>query len=145
MAFRDDLNTEERGNFMSNNNLFDSEDLTGQFDTSDIEQNKVLAAIGYIPVLFLVPLLAAPHSGYAKFHANQGLILTISSIVLGIARSILCFIFGIMPILRNFVPTIISAVVSVAILAYMVIGIVYSAQGRAKKLPLIGNLLDVIH
>lgn len=130
---------------MSNKNFLENEDMTGGFDTDDIEQNKVMAAIGYIPVLFLVPLLGAPNSPFAKFHANQGLILTIASIALGVARSVLCAIFGFMPFLRNFVPEIISTVVSVAILAYIVIGIVTAAQGKAKKLPLIGGLLNLIH
>ena len=42
---------------MDNNNMFDSEDLTGSFDTNDIEQNKAISAIAYIPILFLVPIL----------------------------------------------------------------------------------------
>lgn len=130
---------------MDNNNLFDSEDVTGSFDTNDIEQNKVVSAIGYIPVLFLVPLLAAPQSPFAKFHANQGLILTLTAFVLGVAQAVLCAIFGIMPILKEFVPVIIQSVVSVAILAYMVIGIIYASQGHAKKLPLIGGLFSIIH
>lgn len=41
---------------MDNNNMFDSEDLTGSFDTNDIEQNKAISAIAYIPILFLVPM-----------------------------------------------------------------------------------------
>jgi uncharacterized membrane protein len=130
---------------MSNKNFLDSEDITGSFDTSDIEQNKVVAAIGYIPVLFLVPLLGASGSPYAKFHANQGLILTIASIALGIARSVLCAVFGILPILGKFIPDIISTIVSVAILAFIVIGVVNSMQGKAKKLPLIGGFLNLIH
>ena len=130
---------------MSNKDFFDSDDYTGGFDTRDIEQNKVLAAIGYIPVLFLVPLLAAPHSRFAKFHANQGLILTIFSLALGLARNVLCMIFEIMPVFRHFVPTIISSVVSVAVLAYMVIGVITAAQGKAKKLPVIGGVIDIIH
>lgn len=129
---------------MDKKNFLETDDVTGKFDTNDIEQNKVIAAIGYIPVLFLVPLLGAPNSSYAKFHANQGLILTLASIVLGVARAVLCSIFGIMPFLRNFVPEIISTVVSVGILAYMVIGIVTAAQGKAKKLPLIGGLLNIL-
>ena len=68
---------------MANNNMFDSDDYSGRFDTNDIEQNKIIAAIGYIPVLFLVPMLATS-SPYAKFHANQGLILTVVSIILNV-------------------------------------------------------------
>lgn len=130
---------------MSNNDFFGPDDYTGNFDTNDIEQNKVLSAIGYIPVLFLVPLLAAPHSPFAKFHANQGLILTIAAAALGVASKVLCAIFAVLPIMRHFIPTIISAVVSVAVLAYMVIGVITAAQGKAKKLPVIGGLLDIIH
>lgn len=130
---------------MSNNNFFETEDTTGNFDTNDIEQNKVVSAIGYIPVLFLVPLLGASNSPFAKFHANQGLILTIAAIALGVARSVLCAVFGFMPILRNFVPDIISAIVSVAILAYIVIGVVTAVQGKARKLPFIGGFLNLIH
>ncbi len=130
---------------MSNKNFLESEDMTGSFGTNDIEQNKVVAAIGYIPVLFLVPLLGASGSPFAKFHANQGLILTIAAIALGIARSVLCAIFGILPIFKSFVPEIISTIVSVAILAYIVIGVINAVQGKAKKLPFIGGFLNLIH
>ncbi len=130
---------------MSDKNFLDTEDITGSFDTNDIEQNKVVAAIGYIPVLFLVPLLGASNSPFAKFHANQGLILTITAVALGIARSVLCAIFSILPILRNFVPEIISTIVSIAILAYIAIGVVNAVQGKAKKLPIIGGFLNLIN
>lgn len=130
---------------MSNNNFFESEDLTGSFDTSDIEQNKIVSAIGYIPVLFLVPLLGASHSEFAKFHANQGLILTITAIALGVARSVLCLVFGFIPVLNHFIPDIISTAVSLIILAYIAIGVIYAAQGKAKKLPFIGGFLNLIH
>lgn len=130
---------------MNEKNFFDSKDASGSFDTKDIENNKVLAAIGYIPVLFLVPLFAAPSSSYAKFHANQGLILTIAAIALGIARSVFCTIFRFIPLLRHFIPDIISAVVSVAILAYITIGVINAVTGKAKKLPFIGGFLTLIH
>ncbi|MBQ3566837.1 MAG: hypothetical protein IJA12_06635 [Oscillospiraceae bacterium] len=130
---------------MSNKNFLNSEDTTGNFDTNDIENNKVLAAIGYIPVLFLIPLLASPSSPYAKFHANQGLILTLAAVALGIARSVLCSIFGFIPLIRVFIPEIISTAVSLAVLAYIIIGVVNAATGKARKLPFIGDFLNIIH
>lgn len=130
---------------MSNKNFLDFEDSTGNFDTNDIENNKVLAAIGYIPVLFLIPLLAAPSSPYAKFHANQGLILTIAAVALGIARSVLCSIFGFIPLIRVFIPEIISTAVSLVVLAYIILGVVNAATGKARKLPFIGGFLNIIH
>lgn len=122
------------------NNMFDSDDLTGSFDTNDIEQNKGLSAIGYIPILFLVPMLAT-QSPYAKFHANQGLIVTIVSIVLSVASSVLGWVLQWVPV----IPDLISIATSLATLALIIIGIVNAVQGKAKKLPIVGGLLNVIH
>lgn len=125
---------------MNNNNLFDTEDLTGSFDTNDIEQNKAISAIAYIPILFIVPMLAT-QSPYAKFHANQGLIMTLTCIILNIASRILGFVLEWVPIL----PTLVSAVFSLTSLALLIIGIANAVQGKAKKLPIVGGLLNVIH
>ena len=43
----------------------------------DIEANKTVAALSYISILFLVPLLAKKDSKFSQFHAKQGLILFI--------------------------------------------------------------------
>lgn len=125
---------------MNNNNLFDTEDLTGSFDTNDIEQNKAISAIAYIPILFIVPMLAT-QSPYAKFHANQGLIMTLTCIILNIASRILGFVLEWVPIL----PTLVSAVFSLSSLALLIIGIINAVQGKAKKLPIVGGLLNVLH
>ena len=45
------------------------------------ENLKILAAIGYLGILFLVPYLTNPKSEFAVFHANQGLLLFIIGIV----------------------------------------------------------------
>ena len=129
---------------MDNNNFFETKDVTGSFDTKDIEQNKVVSVIGYIPVLFLVPLLGASNSPFAKFHANQGLILTLASIVLGIARSVICTIISFIPFVGGIISGVISVVVSLVILALMVLGIVNTSQGKAKELPFIGGLFTII-
>jgi uncharacterized membrane protein len=47
----------------------------------DIEENKAIACLSYIWILFLVPLLAKRDSKFAQFHAKQGLILFIVEIV----------------------------------------------------------------
>lgn len=127
---------------MSNN--FDTDDLTGMFDTSDIEKNKFLTIIGYIPLLFLIPMLVANDSKYAKFHANQGLILTIFAAICAVIDRLVKFIIGWIPLIGGVVSAIISLALGLATLAYIIVGIVNAVQGKAKKLPLIGDLLDVI-
>ena len=126
---------------MDNNNMFDSEDLTGSFDTNDIEQNKAISAIAYIPILFLVPMLAS-QSPYAKFHANQGSYSNAYFYYPKHCKRPYGFLFlSWVPIL----PTLISAVFSLATLALLIIGIINAVQGKAKKLPVVGGLFNIIH
>lgn len=95
------------------------------FDPADIEKNKVMAVLAYI--IFLIPLLAAKDSPFAKFHTNQGLILFLA----GIAVAIL----SVIPIIG----WIIGIVAPIAITVLAVIGIIAAYKGEAKELPLIGK------
>ncbi len=45
----------------------------------DVEKFKGLAVLAYI--FFLIPLIAAPNSKFARFHANQGLLLFILLVI----------------------------------------------------------------
>jgi len=51
------------------------------FDKKDIEDNKLIAALSYIGILFLVPLLVKKDSKFCAEHAKQGLVLFIAWIV----------------------------------------------------------------
>lgn len=117
---------------MDMNNLNNTPDSTGQFTPEDIQNNKIMAICSYLFLLVLVPIFAAKDSPFAKFHVNQGLVLLLADIVLGIATRILAFI----PILGG----IISWLLYVAIAVLSIIGIINAAQGKAKQLPLIGGI-----
>ena len=106
-------------------------DTTAEFDSKDIADNKVMAVLAYIGILFLIPLLAAPNSRFARFHTNQGLVLFLAEVVLGAAGGVL----GLIP----FVGWIISRAIGIVCLAFMIIGIVNAANGKAKELPLVGS------
>lgn len=127
---------------MTNN--FDAGDLTGMFDTYDIEQNKLMAAIAYIPLLFLIPLFAAGNSKYAKFHANQGLILTGYSFICGIINGFIGFLISWIPFIGPVITGLVTAVLGISVVGLMAYGIIYTVQGKAKKLPVIGGLIDAI-
>ena len=123
---------------MSNdfNDFMNTPDDTGMYDTQDIQTNKVWAALSYVGILFILPLLVnGGQSRYAKYHANQGFILFLANIVVGIASAIL----GKIPVLG----AVLSALLSLASLALMIIGIINAANGKAMKLPLIGGLFHV--
>lgn len=47
----------------------------------DVEANKTVAALSYVSVLFIVPLLAKRDSKFCQFHAKQGLVLFIAELI----------------------------------------------------------------
>ena len=102
-----------------------------QGNQSDAEKNKIMAIVGYIiPILFFIPLVTdAKNSPFAKFHANQQLILLLAAIAVNILGSILPFIgwFIILPF------------GSIALIILAIIGIINAAKGEMKKLPVIGG------
>lgn len=101
-------------------------DKTDMMNSSDINNNKLIAVFSYIGILFLIPLFFAKDSKFARFHVNQGIMLFIVSIVLGLLSyiPIIGFIFGIL----NLVAFI-----------FAIIGIVNVVKGKAKELPIIGK------
>ena len=115
----------------------------------DIEANKVLALLSYINLLFLVPLLAAPNSPYAKFHANQGLVLFIAQMVAGAVVSVVFGFFGgiigaisgsaLILTLVGLVTSLVGGAVGIATLTLAIMGIINATSGKAKELPLIGK------
>ena len=106
-------------------NLNNTADITDQFDKDDIEKNKVMGLLAYI--LFFIPLLAAKDSPFARYHANQGLVLFLAAI--------LSSVILIIPILG----WIIAPILSIVITVLAVIGIINALNGKAKELPMIGK------
>ena len=111
-------------------------DRTGDFDRMDIENNKILALFSYLGFLFIIPLIAAPNSKYARFHANQGIILFLCSVVYGAISGVLTAIFR-FPL--AFIPAIFN-LVGIVFLVLMIIGIVNAVNGKAQELPVIGSI-----
>ena len=106
-------------------NLNNTKDTTDQFDKDDIEKNKVMGLLAYI--LFFIPLLAAKDSPFARYHANQGLVLFLAAI--------LSSVILIIPILG----WIIAPILSIVITVLAVTGIINALNGKAKELPIIGK------
>ena len=117
------------------NELNNTKDTTSEFDASDIENNKVMGILAYISILVLVPILVAKESKFARFHANQGLVLFIASVVSGIIIGIL----GMFPFI-GWIFRLAGAAIEIITIVLMVIGIVNAANGKAKELPIIGSI-----
>ncbi|MBP3696889.1 MAG: zinc ribbon domain-containing protein [Clostridia bacterium] len=107
------------------NELNNTADTTSEYDAQDIEKNKVMALLAYI--IFLIPLLAAKDSKFARFHANQGLVLFLGGIIASVV--------AVIPVIGWIVAPIAGLVITVL----AIIGILNALNGRAKELPVIGK------
>lgn len=124
-------------NFMGN-------DHTNEFDTQDVADNKVICILAYIPILFWLPLAAANGSKYGRFHANQGLLLLITSVALGIASALIGVILGWIPVAGWIISGIVDLAVWAVELGLLIYGMVCTGQGKAKELPAVGCLARLI-
>ena len=121
------------------NNLNNTADYSSQMDPADVEQNKVMAILAYIGILVFVPIFAAPQSKFARFHANQGLTLFIFEVVYGVIMSVLGATVGKIPVAGPITLTI-CGLVSLIWLILMICGIINAVNGKAKELPVLGNI-----
>lgn len=106
-------------------------DMSQTADADDAEKNKVFAVLSYFGILFIVPLLAAKESRFAMYHANQGLLLFLT----GVAVQIVGIITA--PILIGFLVLVLGWLF---VFVLFIMGIVNSAKGEMKPLPVIGNI-----
>lgn len=120
---------------MDVNDLMKSEDYTKNYDIQDINDNKLMGVLAYLGPLFLVPLLASRNSKYVMFHTEQGIVLFILSAVVGGVFGAL----GNIPVI-GFVFLVILALLELPLTILAIIGIINSASGLAKQLPIIGGI-----
>ena len=92
-------------------------------------KRKILAALSYIPVIFLIPLLGFVNDDFIQFHGKQGLALFLVWFVF--------WAFGLVPILGLIVPF-----GYLALLVVAVIGIASVFFGRRWVVPFVGKYAE---
>lgn len=105
----------------------------------DVQNNKVFAILAYIGILVLVPIIAAKESKFARFHANQGLVLFIAEVAWVIIYCVLLTLFGMIAGGLALMWIFIGSLVWIGFAVFAIIGIIYAAQGNTKPLPLFGK------
>lgn len=88
---------------------------------ADVEENKIIAALSYLWILFLIPLLLKRKSKFAQFHAKQGMIL---------------FVIDVIASFFIWIP-IIGQLLFVVLLIISIIGIIKAYSGEYWKGPFI--------
>jgi len=116
---------------------------------NDAEENKGMAILAYI--LFFIPLLTGDHkkSPFVKYHTNQGFLLFITYVALGIVTNIISRLLWVM--LRGVYTWglygTLNSIVNLLWIAptvLLVLGVINAANGRTKPLPVIGELFTII-
>ena len=103
------------------------------YDSKDVTDNKAIAAIGYIGVLCLIPLLLKKDSKFAQFHARQGLVLFIAEIVVSFVN--------IIPLLGQ----IVWFGASLVFFVVSIIGLIKALRGEQWKIPFLHEYTKLIN
>ena len=111
----------------------DTTPATPDPDAADVAKNKIYAVLAYLGILFLVPLLAAPDSKFARYHTNQGIVLFLTGLGCGVVARVIALTPGVNAILT------VMPLVWLAVLVLAIMGIVNAASGQCKPLPVIGR------
>lgn len=100
-----------------------------KFDTKDIDDNKLMAALSYVGVLCLIPLLGMKNSRFAQENAKQGLLL----FLVWIAGSLVFWfpLFG--------------WLAAIAVFVVNVIAFLKCLQGEFWEIPLLGQYRSKIN
>jgi uncharacterized membrane protein len=97
-------------------------ETTLTFTQQEIDDGKTFAGIGYLGILFLLPLLAKPDNKFCRAHAKQGLVLCIA------------WILAVIPF--------IGWLWGIFVLICMIMGLIAAFGGRYQKLPLFGSIAE---
>lgn len=105
-------------------------EATGESMTDDdAKANQLVSFLSYFGLLFLVPYLLRPNSRFARFHANQGLVLLLTSAAINI--------------LAGFVPVfgwLFEIAGALFVFVCFLKGIINVYRLEKKELPLIGGI-----
>ena len=89
-------------------------------------KNKILAALSYLGVLFILPYLACPEDRFARFHAKQGMLLFTFNILAGVLSKL----------------TPVGWVFQLFNLYCIYKGMTGALAGSTEELPIIGKFAD---
>ena len=96
--------------------------------------DNLMAALSYLGILVIVPLLVKKDSAYVKGHAKQGLVLLIAEVVFGFIAWLLVFI----PVIG----WLIEVVVWLFFLIMIIMGVTKALSGETWTMPVFGSLAE---
>ncbi len=101
--------------------------------------DRVLALLGYLPVLFLLPLRLRRDSMFIQFHARQGMVLFLLWLAVTFVTMILLFFVANVPIVEPIVFALLFGV-TILYVFFAAIGILKVLLGERYRMPLVADL-----
>ena len=105
----------------------------------DTEMNRALGSKGYIPFLFWWPLVRNPNSRFGRKCANQGLILTLLTIIDAIIVFVLSF-FWEGKIGDYYYWEILAMAFAICIIGFTVNGLLSTSEAEFVRVPIFGKI-----
>jgi uncharacterized membrane protein len=106
----------------------------------EVEEGKTLAAVGYLGILFLVPLLAQKENPYCQHHGKQGAVLFGLEVIGAIVLIIASVILGFVPCAGWLISLILWLAFWGCALGLSVWGIVMAMKGEYWDMPVLAPL-----
>jgi len=111
----------------------------------EIDEGKTLAAIGYLGILFLVPLLAKKENKFCQFHGKQGAVLFGLEVIGAIVLVILSVVLSFVPCGRGVISLVLWLAFWVCALGLSIWGLVMALKGEYWKMPVIAPLAEKLN
>ena len=103
-----------------------------EYTPEEVEDGKALAAIGYLWMLFFIPLVVKPDNRFCRVHAKQALVLFIAGVLVS---TFSCFIsppFG-------------GGLLGLTIFIVQIVALVRTLQGEFWKIPAVWDIASRIN
>ena len=93
-----------------------------EYTPEEVEDGKALAAIGYLWVLFFIPLVVKPQNRFCRAHGKQAMVLFIASALLSTFSFLAVPPFG-------------GGLMALLIFIVQIVALVKTLQGQFWKIP----------
>ncbi len=104
-------------------------------------EDRIFAALSYMSILFIVPLILKNEVDDIYFHARQGMVLFAAEVIVWFALYMLdTFMIAIAPNVELPVVRILGAIGWIVFMGLSLAGIYFAAKGKRWNMPILGRI-----
>ncbi len=108
------------------------------------KDTKLICALSYIGILWIVGLIVDRDNPVVKFHVNQGIVLSICAVLARFAIGIVSTILFSIAHMFTIFTSLLSMAFYFIFIAFIIIGILNVYRGDERPLPYIGKMFTII-